>query len=119
MAELAEQVPEHDRLPSGCRSDMPISAMRAAIVVRVTSHRQPATSPFTSAMNTGTPMREKPSAIVISVTVLPVPVAPATRPCRLPYLAAGTRCRWVRRGDGLADEDGVHARVLHGNEGRF
>lgn len=44
----------------------------------------PATSPFTSAMNTGTPMREKPSARVISVTVLPVPVAPATRPWRLP-----------------------------------
>ena len=43
----------------------------------------PATSPFTSAMNTGTPMREKPSASVIRVTVLPVPVAPATRPWRL------------------------------------
>ena len=36
----------------------------------------PARSPFTSAMNTGTPMREKPSASTCSVTVLPVPVAP-------------------------------------------
>ena len=40
-------------------------------------------------MNTGTPMREKPSASTISVTVLPVPVAPATRPWRLPYWRAG------------------------------
>ena len=48
----------------------------------------PATSPFTSAMNTGTPIREKPSARVIRVTVLPVPVAPATRPWRLPNLGS-------------------------------
>src|SRR5690606_36231712 len=48
-----------------------------------------ATSPFTSATNTGTPMREKPSARVIRVTVLPVPVAPATRPWRL--ASAGSR----------------------------
>jgi hypothetical protein len=37
-------------------------------------------SPLTSAMTTGTPMREKPSASTISDTDLPVPVAPATRP---------------------------------------
>src|SRR6476620_1697330 len=49
----------------------------------------PATSPFTSAMNTGTPMRDRPSASVIKVTVLPVPVAPATRPWRFAY--AGSR----------------------------
>ena len=49
---------------------------------------RPATSPFTSARNTGTPIRLKPSARVIRVTVLPVPVAPATRPCRLPYFAS-------------------------------
>jgi hypothetical protein len=45
----------------------------------------PATSPFTSARKTGTPIRLKPSARVIRVTVLPVPVAPAIRPWRLPY----------------------------------
>ena len=43
----------------------------------------PARSPFTSAMNTGTPSWEKPSASTCSVTVLPVPVAPAIRPWRL------------------------------------
>ena len=36
-----------------------------------------------SAQKTGTPAREKPSASTWSVMVLPVPVAPAIRPCRL------------------------------------
>ena len=36
-----------------------------------------------SAAKTGTPAREKPSASTCSVTVLPVPVAPVTSPCRL------------------------------------
>ncbi len=43
----------------------------------------PERSPFTSAMKTGTPMREKLSASTWRVTVLPVPVAPAIRPWRL------------------------------------
>ena len=43
----------------------------------------PERSPFTSAMNTGTPMRENSSASTCRVTVLPVPVAPATSPWRL------------------------------------
>ena len=43
----------------------------------------PVRSPLTSAMNTGTPRREKPSASVCRVTVLPVPVAPVTSPWRL------------------------------------
>ena len=42
----------------------------------------PETSPFTSAANTATPAADSCSAIVCSVTVLPVPVAPATRPWR-------------------------------------
>ncbi len=42
----------------------------------------PDTSPFTSAATTATPAAESCSAIVWSVTVLPVPVAPATRPWR-------------------------------------
>ena len=43
----------------------------------------PDRSPLISAANTGTPARAKPSAITCSDTVLPVPVAPVTRPCRL------------------------------------
>ena len=42
----------------------------------------PDRSPFTSAMKTGTPIALNPSARTLSVTVLPVPVAPAIRPCR-------------------------------------
>ena len=41
------------------------------------------TSPFASAKNTGTPRREKLSASTFKVTVLPVPVAPAIKPCLL------------------------------------
>ena len=44
---------------------------------------RPERSPLTSAMNTGTPMLEKRSASTCSVIVLPVPVAPVIRPCRL------------------------------------
>ena len=40
----------------------------------------PVRSPFTSAMNTGTPMRLRFSAIVCNVIVLPVPVAPVISP---------------------------------------
>src|SRR5262245_4943029 len=43
----------------------------------------PERSPLISEANTETPAREKPSARTCSVTVLPVPVAPVTRPCRL------------------------------------
>ena len=43
----------------------------------------PDRSPLISAANTGTPARAKPSAITCSDTVLPVPVAPVTRPWRL------------------------------------
>ncbi len=42
----------------------------------------PERSPFTSARKTGTPARESRSARTRSVTVFPVPVAPATRPWR-------------------------------------
>src|SRR5512143_2869999 len=43
----------------------------------------PARSPLTSAMKTGTPMRLRFSAMTWRETVLPVPVAPAIRPCLL------------------------------------
>jgi len=49
----------------------------------------PEKSPLTSAMKTGTPARENFSASTCSVTVLPVPVAPATSPWR--FASAGSR----------------------------
>src|SRR3954453_6240270 len=48
----------------------------------------PDRSPLISAANTGTPARAKPSAMTCSDTVLPVPVAPVTRPCRLASASA-------------------------------
>ena len=42
---------------------------------------RPEISPFISAKNTGTPISLKDSASVLSVIVLPVPVAPAIKPC--------------------------------------
>ena len=50
----------------------------------------PETSPLTSAVNTATPAAESCSAISWSVRVLPVPVAPAIRPCRF-IVASGRR----------------------------
>ena len=41
----------------------------------------PDKSPLISEKNTGTPASENDSAITFRVTVLPVPVAPAIRPC--------------------------------------
>ena len=46
----------------------------------------PDKSPFMSAMKQGTPALQKLSAITCSVTVLPVPVAPAISPCLLAML---------------------------------
>src|SRR4051794_28971455 len=63
------------RLPAG-----PAGSPAAAI---------PDTSPFTSATTTGTPCADSCSAITCNVLVLPVPVAPATSPCRL-TIASGT-----------------------------
>ncbi len=42
-----------------------------------------------SATNTGTPAAESPSAMPCSVLVFPVPVAPATSPCRF-IIASGS-----------------------------
>ena len=53
----------------------------------------PARSPFTSAMNTGTPSALIRSAITCRVTVLPVPVAPVMSPCRLTSPGRSTRSR--------------------------
>ena len=44
------------------------------------SSATPVKSPFTSAINTGTPISDSDSASFCSVTVLPVPVAPVISP---------------------------------------
>ena len=63
----------------------------------------PDRSPLMSARKTGTPWAESCSAMSWSVLVLPVPVAPATRPCRL-RVASGMRTG--ASGMGLAVDDG-------------
>ena len=67
----------------------------------------PDRSPLTSAMNTGTPIRENRSAITCSVTVLPVPVAPVMRPCRL--ASAGSRQISVSRVLAMGNGSGMAA----------
>ena len=57
----------------------------------------PDRSPLMSAAKTGTPAREMASASTCSVLVLPVPVAPATRPCRF-SIDSGIRTRASRTG---------------------
>ncbi len=82
------------------RTGQPEKSMAAGSRLKVSAQRlemksvsspasaMPVTSPLTSAMNTGTPAREKPSAITLSVTVLPVPEAPAIRPWRFAWLSS-------------------------------
>ena len=53
---------------------------------------RPERSPLTSATNTGTPASESCPAITCSVLVFPVPVAPATSPCRF-TVESGSRTR--------------------------
>src|SRR5690242_11666198 len=54
----------------------------------------PDRSPFTSATKHGTPLVENPSMMPCSVTVLPVPVAPAISPWRLARFSSSD-CRLV------------------------
>ena len=69
----------------------PVSLARAAVLSLASpAGKRPDRSPFTSAINTGTPAALSCSAISCSVLVLPVPVAPATRPCLL-TMASGMR----------------------------
>ena len=64
------------------KPSMPKRSMRARISsLSLPRRHMPERSPLTSAMNTGTPMSEKDSAMTFIVIVLPVPVAPAMRPC--------------------------------------
>src|SRR6478609_5188158 len=62
----------------------PVSAARSVIFSPgCPGTANPDRSPLMSGMKTGTPATESCSATPWSVLVLPVPVAPATRPCRL------------------------------------
>jgi hypothetical protein len=84
-AALAEDIPEGDRVGVG------LEAFEAEILeprfqlfgVTTPAAPMPERSPLTSAMNTGTPAKDRRSAIDCRVTVLPVPVAPVIRPWRL------------------------------------
>ena len=70
---------------------MPTEAVRAvSFSVAVPGVESPVRSPLMSARNTGTPWEESCSAINCRVMVLPVPVAPATRPCRF-IMRSGSR----------------------------
>ena len=53
----------------------------------------PDTSPLTSQRKTGMPASEKDSAMTFIVMVLPVPLAPAMRPCRL-HIFGSSRTLW-------------------------
>ena len=63
---------------------------RDLVVLGARRRRCPDRSPLMSAAKTGTPCAESCSASSCRVLVLPVPVAPATRPCRL-SIASGIR----------------------------
>jgi len=74
----------------GCQSSTPRAASRSlSLGESLPGAPRPDRSPFTSAMNTGTPMLAKRSASTCRVMVLPVPVAPVIRPWRL--ARAGSR----------------------------
>jgi hypothetical protein len=108
MAVFGEQIPEHDGI-------VRIGPVRLADILRApgkgsahrrggrSCHRDARKIAFHVRQETGTPSREKPSAMPRSVTVLPVPVAPAIGPWRCTLederLALPVRAR--------ADEDAV------------
>ena len=76
----------------------------AAVLSLATPGRDsPDRSPLMSAIITGTPAADSCSAITCSDFVLPVPVAPATRPCRL-TVASGNADAGGRV-DGAVDDD--------------
>ena len=84
VALAAEDVEEGDRAGLRLEASRPSCLARSRTFwLSPPALAMPERSPFTSARKTGTPMRLKPSASMRRVTVLPVPVAPATRPWRL------------------------------------
>ena len=78
--------------PSNGQGERPSCATRSStLALPPPGWVMPERSPLMSAAKTGTPARLNASASTCRVTVLPVPVAPATRPCRLAML--GSRYR--------------------------
>ena len=71
-------------------SEMAANASRIAAAVASPGRETPVTSPLMSDMNTGTPAAESWPAMICRVLVFPVPVAPATSPCRF-IIASGSR----------------------------
>ena len=97
---------------TGKAANSGVGSLRSAMILpslspSVPACEMPVRSPLTSAMNTGTPAREKASARVCSVMVLPVPVAPVIRPCRL----ALSGCRQHRMSSRCAITKGSVMRV--------
>ena len=87
-----------------------LGALRRSCRWRRRAGTGPDRSPLTSAISTGTPAADSCSAITCSDFVLPVPVAPATRPCRL-TVASGMRTCAV--GSTVAvDDDGAEFQRL-------
>ena len=84
MALLAEHVPEHGRELVGLEGEADSLARCQMKSLASPSSEMPDRSPLMSAANTGTPRARKAFGQTCSVTVLPVPVAPVTRPWRLP-----------------------------------
>ena len=102
MSLLAEHIPENDRAGfAGEIVDLKLLCPLDDLRIVRAGWLKPARSPLTSAMNTATPRALKFSASVCSVTVFPVPVAPAIKPWRFAILGSKKigSCR-------LRDEDG-------------
>ncbi len=81
----------HSRVgqPAYCQPSMPKRSMRSCMFSEsAPGSAIPVTSPLTSTKKTGTPACEKPSAMTLRVTVLPVPEAPVTMPWRLAWLSS-------------------------------
>ena len=91
---MAELLPPNERNSTGYAvgvQSSPVSLTRDWILgLSSPGLAMPERSPLTSANSTGTPASDSWPASPCSVFVLPVPVAPATRPCRL-SVAKGMR----------------------------
>ena len=97
VALFAEQVPEdHRELVVefvGVEPDR-LGALRRGSPWARPSPRCPTGRPSRRRRTPARPASEKPSARICSVTVLPVPVAPVTRPCRLAYFSSSSSGFW-------------------------